>query len=387
MAPPSASSRRLSYVDKLIRITVACACLTIFISSTRVALDVNATHNLGNNVGDNNVMMAIDVMRDMAPHNHEEDGENWRKRSEFWSNDGGRLAPPPPPPLSFWQRLPQDVLHYMRVRRRKKNIGDDNSKPVEWYEDSKSNLQLWKSFSGGLYRERNQVMSHLIRNVAKPARVFEFAGNGAFLPRQVLLDIANDNNNKTAVLQHWVHSEFSKPVLQYASFLFDPQNRDVFWNASADIDHAFRERNGQESKIPLKTRVMSPSTAAAFPGRGSTTTTVVEVVNIDMADLNVIQSSVDFAFFDMIITISFEHFGRDLEMITKVFAPGCWFLFGVAGFADRQHFRHFTSEQEIRQRYDPVLDIVHIKPFMRRGEPTPRKFAVLGRVKEKTAAS
>jgi len=108
----------------------------------------------------------------------------------------------------------------------------------------------------------------------------------------------------------------------------------------------------------------------------------VEVVQIDMSDLQVLKSSINFAYFDLVATISFEHFGQDLEMISTLFQPGTWFLFGVAAFPHKQHFRYFSNEQEIRDRYGPVLDIHTVQGLSRRGEPNPRKFVVLGKVKE-----
>ena len=162
-----------------------------------------------------------------------------------------------------------------------------------------------------------------------------------------------------AIVDHWVHSEFNMLTLQYASFIFG--NQDIIYkNDNFNLDQHIRNDCFDRSvDVPLVTNVEG---------------TTMEVVEIDMSDLSVLKESIDFTYFDMITTISYEHFRDDIETIRDLFPTGSWFLFSVASFDHPEHFRFFKTEEEVRKRYDDVLDIVSIRPAK-------MKFIVLGKVK------
>ena len=103
-----------------------------------------------------------------------------------------------------------------------------------------------------------------------------------------------------------------------------------------------------------------------------------EIVRIDMSDTDILKKSIDFDYFDMAITISFEHFRDDEDMI-KMFSPGTWFAFGVAGFRNKEHFRNFQSPEEIHERYDDLMEIHGIWTIPH--TDTKRKWVVLGRIR------
>jgi hypothetical protein len=92
----------------------------------------------------------------------------------------------------------------------------------------------------------------------------------------------------------------------------------------------------------------------------------------------------DVSYFNAFVTISFEHFQNDREIIAALPA-GSFFVFGVPNFGGPEHFRKFRSEAEIRERYTDMLDIFEIRSLCitktangdkKRG---PCKFAVLAR--------
>eukprot|EP00522_Entomoneis_paludosa_P011454 CAMPEP_0172451750 /NCGR_PEP_ID=MMETSP1065-20121228/9656_1 /TAXON_ID=265537 /ORGANISM="Amphiprora paludosa, Strain CCMP125" /LENGTH=368 /DNA_ID=CAMNT_0013203721 /DNA_START=35 /DNA_END=1141 /DNA_ORIENTATION=+ len=359
------------YLLSIKRVTALLVCLVACFSIARVSLlVVPKTSDLGDDIslwiggGD---VPSIKASQNPAPRMHDE----WRIQSKYWTSDGG-LGPIAT--QNWWTSVAASSKSLRKIFRQTMH---QNSKPREWYEQSKANQNLAKSFSGGLYGERNRVMNHLIQTVSKARRIFEFAGNGGFLPRQAFLSSPELDN----VVEHWVHSEFSRPVLQYASFLFSNAASTIHFDprsppSSSDLDNWFEQRNGTSSKLPLKVRIPDSNK------HNNGSSTLVEVVQIDMSDMQVLKSSINFAYFDLVATISFEHFGQDLEMISTLFQPGTWFLFGVAAFPNRQHFRYFSNEQEIRDRYSPVLDIHTIKGLVRRKETNPQKFVVLGKVRE-----
>ncbi len=228
-----------------------------------------------------------------------------------------------------------------------------NSKPLDMYEAKRENAYLWKRFGFRQYQERNKIFVEYINQV-KPKRVFEFAGNGGFLPRTLM------SNTTTGVhsVDHWVHSEFNMLTLQYASFIFG--NQDILYHNRYDLDVLIRNDCYKRAvDVPMKTEVRD---------------TTVELVEIDMSNVKVLKESINFAYFDMITTISWEHFRDDLEMIKDLFPSGSWFLFSVASFNHEEHFRYFETRKSIHERYDDVLDILSIRPAK-------MKFIVLSRVK------
>jgi len=237
--------------------------------------------------------------------------KTWRRPSRFWSPEGA-LGP--------------------------SVVDKDNSKAVDIYEQKIENTHLYHAFGAPRkFARRNEVMADLILGLLPQGiRVFEFAGNGGFLPRTVL---QRQQSSPSPMVSHWVHSEFSRPVLRYASFLL--ANETVMYDKRANVDQLLQQST-QEPQVPLETLVSG---------------TTVEVVNIDMSSIPVLQDSIDFSYFQLFVTISFEHFKDDIGMIETLFPKGTWFLFSVPNFDHAEHFRHFDSEIAIRKHYQNVLDI------------------------------
>lgn len=255
-------------------------------------------------------------------------GKGWKIDTEYWDSKG-KLGP---------------------------KVVADNSKPLEVYEEKSENKVLWANFAHKQYQERNKIFVEYIHQV-KPKRVFEFAGNGGFLPRLLVTD--REYGKGTDVVDHWVHSEFNMLTLQYASFVLG--NGDVtYLGEDFNIDRLIRnDCYGRSVDVPMKSDIDG---------------TTFEVVEIDMSDVKVLKESIDFSYFDMITTISYEHFRDDLDMIRDIFPSGAWFLFSVASFPHPEHFRHFKTEESVHERYGEVMDIVSIRPAK-------MKFIVLGKVK------
>lgn len=211
------------------------------------------------------------------------------------------------------------------------------TKPRELYETKAQNLRLWSFFGASWtgYARRNAVIANMLLSV-KAQRVFEFAGNGAFLARHAIVDPMV----RCSVI-HWVHSDFFRPTLRYASFLF--HHEDILFNSSIDVDQAIPEH--WEAKLPMTTLI--PATCPA---------TVVEILNLDTSNSTALSRAVKLTHFDTFVTISFEHFMDDLALIRSLPA-GATFIFCVPNFDDPEHFRYFKSNDEVKARYSDILTI------------------------------
>ncbi len=63
--------------------------------------------------------------------------------------------------------------------------------------------------------------------------------------------------------------------------------------------------------------------------------------------------------YDTFVTTSFEHIQHDRDLISAL-PPAATFVFSVACFDDPEHFRVFRRPQQLRARYDDLLEIESI---------------------------
>lgn len=244
--------------------------------------------------------------------------------------------------------------------RRKKDDGKVAlTKPAELYESKKENKYLWTAFGAPCtaYGKRNVLFVELL-NKARPKRVFEFAGNGGFLMQKALM-----NCNILKRLQHWVHSEFSKPVLDYATFLVS--HEEILYSPNSNPDQ--EKPAGWHVPIPFATSLPRANPSVA-----------VDIIHLDFSNAQQVSNSLNMTLFDTFVTISFEHFYDDLGIICQL-PTGASFLFCVPNFGGPEHFRKFVSKDKIISRYEKVLHIVEIVE-MQYGW-TKKKFLVWGIVK------
>lgn len=188
----------------------------------------------------------------------------------------------------------------------------------DFLRDSGQTFDGWvERFGQGFYTARNQAILDLLRPL-NPKRIFEFACAGGFLAKLLLDEIPG--------IERYECSNFSRRMVEYCSRQLSnyPHCDTSFVNAdlgcSADMRH---KRLGE---------------------------------------------------YDVFLTTSFEHIEHDIELI-KALPPGRIFLFGVAGFDDPEHYRYFTSDKEVRDRYAEHLSILHVEKLPR------RKFVVLARTR------
>eukprot|EP00746_Dinoflagellata_sp_MGD_P054862 gnl/MRDRNA2_/MRDRNA2_239577_c0_seq1.p1 gnl/MRDRNA2_/MRDRNA2_239577_c0~~gnl/MRDRNA2_/MRDRNA2_239577_c0_seq1.p1 ORF type:complete len:211 (+),score=19.35 gnl/MRDRNA2_/MRDRNA2_239577_c0_seq1:85-633(+) len=180
-----------------------------------------------------------------------------------------------------------------------------------------------------------------------------------------------------ATLTHWVHSEFSRPALNYATFLFHDQS--LLSDRHVNADESFFKAKGWEAHLPFS--VMYPKEHPSV---------LLEVAEVDMGNRKRLAENANLDAFDTFVTISFEHFGDDLGLIRDL-PQGSNFVFGVPNFDSccGFHFRWFDNEKAIHDRYNGVLDIkkiqtVHAEPHQCPGKchgiPA-RKYVVHGVVR------
>ena len=175
---------------------VLCASLIFGLWNTCVSLSLSSPSSSSEHhgIGDNDAPLPLPDHGKKKNNAQIQTDFEWQKPSPFWSSDVGRLGPPLQQQHSqrpTWTWLWSDFLHQLLIRITGYGSGHSaaamNSKPVSWYEHAEANQRLHQSFSRGLYQQRNHIMTHAILHVARPRRVFEFAGNGGFLLRQNVL--------------------------------------------------------------------------------------------------------------------------------------------------------------------------------------------------------
>lgn len=188
----------------------------------------------------------------------------------------------------------------------------------DFLRDSGQTFDSWvERFGQGFYCARNQAVLDLLRPL-NPKRIFEFACAGGFLAKLLLDEISG--------IERYECSNFSHRMVEYCRRqLNDYPNCDTSF-VNADL--------------------------------GS---------SADMRDKRLGE-------YDVFLTTSFEHIEHDIELI-KALPPGRIFLFGVAGFDDPEHYRYFTGEKEVLDRYAKHLSILRVEKLPR------RKFVVLTRTK------
>ena len=217
------------------------------------------------------------------------------------------------------------------------------TRPKTIYESKPQNSILWSSFGPHTwYGERNDIIVGLLSDLQPPVqRVFEFAGNGGFLAQSAIL-----NSKLRQSLKFWLHSEFSGPVLDYATYLFS--NETLLMNPQLSVDVSKPEK--WHKSVPM---------AVTVKGVDHSPEMKLEVRDIDMTQLDKLTelAGAPLSSFDTFTTISFEHFGEDLELI-RAFPPGSFFVFGVAGFLPRSPGFAFLDHHLLTERAPSAL--VHI---------------------------
>lgn len=157
-------------------------------------------------------------------------------------------------------------------------------------------------FGAGFYLKRNQVLIDILRPL-RPRRVLEFACAGGFLADLLLTNLDT--------IEHYACTNFSPQMIAYCQAQLARFPQCEVSTMDADV---------------TRSTEMTPAQLAKY---------------------------------DTIVTTSFEHIQFDRELIA-IIPAGCTFAFSVASFDDPEHFRHFTDETEIRERYSNVLDIASI---------------------------
>jgi hypothetical protein len=157
-------------------------------------------------------------------------------------------------------------------------------------------------FGGGFYLKRNYVFLDIMRPL-RPRRVFEFACAGAYLADLLLANVDS--------IELYTCSNFSPQMIAYCK------------------EQLARYPQCEVALVDADVRRSS------------------DITSVRLAD------------YDVILTTSLEHIQFDRELI-ELLPPGCTFVFSVATFDDPEHFRHFTDEEGIRNRYAQILDIISI---------------------------
>ena len=240
----------------------------------------------------------------------------------------------------LWQQLQQ--IHMEQPRKANKSLTFAESK----YSKSPSNRRLWFHYGrpGTMYFRRNEALAKMLGHV-RPRRVFEFAGNGGFAAQAALR-----NWDVRWGLQYWLHSDFAKPALEHAAFLFSRR----FVDPNLDSDRA-KLAGWAAPALPYMTVI-----AEANDTRGRRVCGAV--ARVDLADPATLRAVCAGSRFDTVATISFEHFGNDLGLICAL-PPGTNFVFCVPNFKAWTHFRWFQTAEEIQDRYRGLLSAGPPPPY------------------------
>jgi hypothetical protein len=186
-------------------------------------------------------------------------------------------------------------------------------------------FETWAAMFGqGFYQNRNELILDLIRPLA-PVRVFEFACAGGFLAQLLLSELPT--------IEAYTCSNFSPRMIEYTRRQLAEHRKCEVKLIDADV-----------------TRSDDMTRAALSP-------------------------------YDVFITTSFEHIQFDRELIARL-PPATHFVFSVTGFDDPEHFRVFSSEEEVRTRYSDVLHIRHLTH-----NQEANKFVVLARTHDREGIS
>jgi len=233
------------------------------------------------------------------------------------------------------------------------------TKPASMYESKKENKHLWSAFGAPTtpYGARNTLFVQLLQKVG-PKRVFEFAGNGGFLMQKALM-----NCDLLDTMKHWIHAEFSRPVLDYATFLVS--HEEILYSPNLNPDQI----KPDDWHVPLPFATMLPNAQPSVS---------VDIIHLDFSNAEQVRTSLNLNLFDTFATISFEHFYDDIGIIRRL-PVGANFLFCVPNFGGPEHFRKFRNKEEIKSRYGEALDIVEIVQM--RYLWTKKKFIVWGIVR------
>ena len=177
-----------------------------------------------------------------------------------------------------------------------------------------------RRFGEGAYYQRNQVIVDLLAH-SKPKRIFEFACAAGFLAESILKSIPG--------VERYSCTNYSIRVVDYC-------RRQLQRYPQCDV----------------------------------------ALINADVVSSNDI-SRCGLSGYDVFLTTGFEHIEHDLDLIRALPRESC-FVFCVAGFDDPEHFRLFSSADQIRDRYDLLLRIENIVEL---GEEPAKKYVVLAHTK------
>jgi len=189
----------------------------------------------------------------------------------------------------------------------------------------KENLTFEKwilRFGEGFYASRNHIILEMVAAL-KPRSVFEFASSGGFLAKLLM-----DN---VPAIERYTCSDFTERMVNYCRTQLADYEQCTVKLIDADVIRC----DDFEREIALG------------PG--------------------------------LVLTTSFEHIWHDYELIRRL-PPDVHFVFCVAGFDDPEHFRVFETEDDIRARYNGVLDIARIAR-----QDDPKKFVVAAAAKPNNA--
>ena len=233
----------------------------------------------------------------------------------------------------MWRQLLQ--IHIKQPQKANKSLTFAEAR----YSKHSSNQRLWYHYGAPhtMYFHRNKALAQMLGRNVRPRRVFEFAGNGGFAAQAAL-----HNQDVCKSLQYWLHSDFAKPALEHAAFLFSQSLMDPSLNS----DRA-KPADWAAPELPYMTVISNAKDTGGRPVCGA-------VARIDLSDTAVMRAVCAGSQFDTVVTISFEHFGDDLGLI-RAMPPGTNFVFTVPNFKAWTHFRWFQTVEEIQHRYRGLL--------------------------------
>ena len=172
------------------------------------------------------------------------------------------------------------------------------SKDSEYYEGTHSEKQFM-IYHSGKYAKRNEVLIGQLLSVMPPsAHVLDLAAGSSYIAERLL----------------------TRAVSSIASYT---------WN---DFNPKLVES--------VKSRVCDPRFS-------------ISPFDADADDVSLKK-------YDVFICISLEHLEADIEILSKL-KPGCVVSICSPNFDDPAHVRVFTSMEQFRERYSPVIKISHEK--------------------------
>lgn len=169
-------------------------------------------------------------------------------------------------------------------------------KPSSWYQAVMTDMAR---YGRSPYKERNQRLAIMVKQ-ADPKKVFEFAGSGGHLAKEILDTVQG------ITLYH--HSDFADVAVTYARNLLK------------------QYLNCEISKI----------------------------------DIDASYKNVNWSFYDCFVTTSLEHLEHDLEIIGKM-PSNSKFLFSVPDFPSADHIRVFKNREAVVERYESRLLFLEVE--------------------------